>query len=91
VRGIFFVELFERTHFQFLTSFSFYKVKNRMHYLDPIFKDDCKVGPATDEHSLVNTLTELRTAWKSDPNKKWELAMEISAKKVNIYMGVISK
>jgi hypothetical protein len=58
--------------------------------LNTNLKDDCKIGPALDEHNLIFALTELRTAWKSDTNKKWDLAMEISAKKLNIYMGAFS-
>ncbi|CAB3360169.1 Hypothetical predicted protein [Cloeon dipterum] len=51
--------------------------------------DDCKVGPASDEHMLVKALNELSSAWKSkSPNKVWELAMETSAKADNIYMGL---
>ncbi|XP_059482220.1 chitinase-3-like protein 2 isoform X2 [Neocloeon triangulifer] len=51
--------------------------------------DDCKIGPAMDEHTLIKALDELATTWKSKfPNKYWELAMETSAKSDNIYMGL---
>lgn len=51
-------------------------------------QDDCKTGPAMDEHTLIDSLKALQTGWKEKaPLKKWDISMEISAKQDNIYMG----
>jgi hypothetical protein len=52
-----------------------------------ITKDDCRIGPASDEHRLVDAMSELRDAWKQ-VNGNYDIAMEMSAKSTNLYMGI---
>jgi len=53
-----------------------------------LLKDDCKIGPARDEHNLIDSLKALQAGWKAkSPEKSWDISMEISAKQDNVYMG----